>query len=330
MIGSATLVALALSTLHSAYAVPFSLSIGPITIGQSSSDSAQGVTALAPNTFRANFLRAAQFTRIVYCSSQSVASWKCGAPCQSMGGGVKVLQTGGEHIPRLRPVAEQMIMTVYIAHDTTTGSIVVTHQGTEKTSILSILNDVQIVQVPLNSRRFQGANGDIRVHDGFQKTFERTADTILAGVKSALAKTGAKKVLITGHSLGGVVGILDAMMLTQALGPSIKVTSQVFALPRMGNKAFANYVDAKLGSTMTRVSNQNDPVPLLPPKLLGYQQVSREVHIRSVSNGEPTNVVTCTGQENSVSVFIHLPLFSCAYVARTLALIILSLGMLRG
>lgn len=291
MIGSATLVwALALSTLHSAYAVPFSLSIGPITIGQSSSDSAQGVTALAPNTFRANFLRAAQFTRIVYCSSQSVASWKCGAPCQSMGGGVKVLQTGGDG---------DATPLFYIAHDTTTGSIVVTHQGTEKTSILSILNDVQIVQVPLNSRRFQGANGDIRVHDGFQKTFERTADTILAGVKSALAKTGAKKVLITGHSLGGVVGILDAMMLTQALGPSIKVTSQVFALPRMGNKAFANYVDAKLGSTMTRVSNQNDPVPLLPPKLLGYQQVSREVHIRSVSNGEPTNVVTCTGQENS-------------------------------
>jgi hypothetical protein len=43
---------------------------------------------------------------------------------------------------------------------------------------------------------------DIQVHDGFQKTFERTADGMLEGVRSALASTGVSKVLVTGHSLG--------------------------------------------------------------------------------------------------------------------------------
>jgi hypothetical protein len=44
--------------------------------------------------------------------------------------------------------------------------------------------------------------GDIQVHDGFQQTFERTADGILEGVRSALASTGVSRVLVTGHSLG--------------------------------------------------------------------------------------------------------------------------------
>lgn len=85
---------------------------------------------------------------------------------------------------------------------------------------LSIVNDVQIAQVGLNSTLFPGADcpycppfhcaciliicslASIQVHDGFQKTFERTADGVLSGVQSALASTGASNVVVTGHSLG--------------------------------------------------------------------------------------------------------------------------------
>lgn len=42
----------------------------------------------------------------------------------------------------------------------------------------------------------------VQVHDGFQKTFERTADGVLSGVKDALSSTNATNVLVTGHSLG--------------------------------------------------------------------------------------------------------------------------------
>jgi hypothetical protein len=43
---------------------------------------------------------------------------------------------------------------------------------------------------------------NITVHSGFQETFERTADDLLAGVIAGLASTGVKKIMVTGHSLG--------------------------------------------------------------------------------------------------------------------------------
>jgi hypothetical protein len=43
------------------------------------------------------------------------------------------------------------------------------------------------------------------------------------------------------------------------------------------------------------VTNENDPVPTVPPRFLGFQHPSGEVHINT--NGL---VVSCPGQENEV------------------------------
>jgi hypothetical protein len=70
-------------------------------------------------------------------------------------------------------------------------------------SSLSILNDAKFGLVDLNVTRFPDTAGQgIQVHSGFQETFERTADGLLDGVLKGLASTGAKKVVVTGHSLG--------------------------------------------------------------------------------------------------------------------------------
>ncbi|KAG6829474.1 hypothetical protein H0H87_011346, partial [Tephrocybe sp. NHM501043] len=272
--------------LQAALAAPFSL--GSL-FGNSATKSTDAPTNLE-ETVTTNFLRPAQFSRVAYCSSAAVTSWKCGAPCESLGGGIEVLQAGGD---------DELIPMYFIAHDPATESIIVAHQGTESSSILSILNDVQIPLVPLNSSRFPNAGEDVKVHEGFQKTFERTADGLLAGVKTGLASTGASKVLVTGHSLGAAVAMMDAIMLHQELDPSLQITTTVFGLPRGGNAAWADLVDATLADTMTHITNQNDPVPNLPPQFLKYQHPGGEVHIRAVdANGEATDVVSCTGQEN--------------------------------
>ena len=49
------------------------------------------------------------------------------------------------------------------------------------------------------------------------------------------------------------------------------------------------------------MTNQKDPVPLLPPKLLSFQQPAGEVHITAVDKAGKANVVACPGQENKVS-----------------------------
>ncbi len=86
--------------------------------------------------------------------------------------------------------------------------------------------------------------GDVKMHDGFAETQWRTADLVLSTVQSALNSTGAKSVLVTGHSLGAAVASIDAIMLKSKLDPSIELTSVVYGLPRVGNQAWADLVDS--------------------------------------------------------------------------------------
>ncbi|KAF5386423.1 hypothetical protein D9757_006630 [Collybiopsis confluens] len=174
-------------------------------------------------------------------------------------------------------------------------------------SIMSILNDVKLALVDLDTTKFTAATGKgIKVHDGFQETFERTADEILAAVQQGLEENNAKNVLITGHSLGAAVASLDAMFLKGKLDPSIQITTTVFGLPRVGDQAWADFVDSNDSHTLVKarnsfsfITNQHDPVPRLPPLDFDYVHPSGEFHITSVdSNGQATGFVACPGQDN--------------------------------
>ena len=88
----------------------------------------------------------------------------------------------------------------------------------------------------------------MQVHDGFQLTFGRTSDSILSGVQSALASTGVNKVLVTGHSLGAAIATMDALMLRLNLPATVEMTTTVFGLPRGGNQAYADFIDATVSS----------------------------------------------------------------------------------
>ncbi|KAL0573172.1 hypothetical protein V5O48_008782 [Marasmius crinis-equi] len=248
-------------------------------------------TPLAVDDLQSKFLRAAQFTRVAYCSSGAVSSWECGTSCEVIGKGVKVIQAGGD---------DRLIPGYFVAHDPSTETIVVSHQGTNSKDLLSILNDAQLALKDISTKRFTSAKGkSIEIHDGFQKTFERTADEVLAAVKRGLAEFKSTKVHVTGHSLGGSIATLEALLLRQELDSSIEIETTVFGLPRVGNKEFADFVDEMLGNTFARISNQDDPVPRLPPRLIGYQHPSGEIHIKAVNGkGQATDVVNCEGQEN--------------------------------
>jgi len=254
-------------------------------------DNDSATTAVSNTTVTADFLRPALFSRVAYCSSSAVQSFDCGEPCQALGSGVDVLQVGGN---------DGTVPMYFIAHDTSTNSIVVAHQGTDPSNLLSLLNDAELALVDLNTTTFPAASGKgIQVHDGFQDTFERTSAGVLSGVQSAIASTGATNVLVTGHSLGAAVATLDAMMLIENLDPSIQMTTSVFGLPRVGDQAWADFVDASLGTTLSHITNQNDPVPTVPPEFLGFVQPSQEFHITGVNSaGQATGIVACPGQDN--------------------------------
>ncbi|KAL4243786.1 hypothetical protein ABKN59_010746 [Abortiporus biennis] len=254
----------------------------------SSSSKAKGAL-VSQATINSKLLQPALFSRVAYCSPKSVLGLKCGAPCDVLKGmGMKVRRTLGDGgaIPHL-----------VIATDLKTKTIFVAHQGTNPKSLHSIVNDIKIKQVSMNKARFPKAPGGALVHDGFQSTQGKTSKVVLAEVVN-LIHGGFQRVVVTGHSLGAAIALLDAVMLRMNLPSSVHVDSVVFGLPRVGNQAFANMVDSILPG-FTRVSNQNDPVTVIPLIAMKYRHPSGEFHISSVGKDGKTAVMhACTGQED--------------------------------
>ncbi|KAJ6493900.1 alpha/beta-hydrolase [Mycena vitilis] len=275
-----------LSLLPSVLAAPVPI----FGLGDSTGDdSATGApTPVSADVVNSTLLRPAQFARVAYCASASITSWTCGAPCDAVKN-VTFLQQGGD---------QGLIPLYYIAHDQDAQTLVVAHEGTDASNILSIANDAQFGLAPLNVTRFpESAGKNITVHAGFQDTFERTADSLLAGVLAGLKSTGVKKVLVTGHSLGAAIATMTGAMLKDAVDPSVDVTVTGFGLPRGGNQAWADFLDGQVGVTF--VSNQNDPVPTVPPKFLGFQHTAGEIHITDIDDSGVANLVACPGQDNA-------------------------------
>ncbi|KAL4246808.1 AB hydrolase superfamily protein [Abortiporus biennis] len=258
-----------------------------INIGKGTTSNGK-VAAVSQTAIDSQLLRPALFSRVAYCSDQSVQNLSCGAPCDAVKG-IQVLQAAGD---------DADIPGFFIAKDPASQTVVVAHQGTDPESLISISNDVEIAQVKLNSTRFPSTASGVLVHDGFQATQGRTADLVLSTVQSALSSTGFKRVLVTGHSLGAAIALLDATMLKMHLPSDTQIDSVVFGLPRTGNQAFANMIDAMFPA-FTHVTNQNDPVPTVPPQFLSYQHPSGETHITVVSSdGNTATLEACPGQEN--------------------------------
>lgn len=60
---------------------------------------------------------------------------------------------------------------------------------------------------------------------------------------------------------------------------------------QVGNQAFADYVDANV--TLIHITNNKDPIPIVPGRFLGFVHPSHEVHIDETGVWE-----NCPGQDN--------------------------------
>ena len=104
---------------------------------------------------------------------------------------------------------------------------------------------------------------------------------------------------MVGHSLGAALALLDAVFLPLHLPPSTSFKIIGYGMPRVGNQAFADYVDAHItslagGTGLTRITNKKDPVPIVPGRFLGFTHASGEIHI------EDSNAFdSCPGQDNT-------------------------------
>ncbi|KAH9166731.1 alpha/beta-hydrolase [Lactarius sanguifluus] len=226
------------------------------------------------------------YAAAAYCDPSKTLTWSCGANCAGN--------------PTFQPSASggdgSAVQFWYVGWDPTLSSVVVAHQGTKPTSILADLTDVEFFLANLDSTLFPGLPSSIQVHSGFAAEHAKTARTILAQVQELLAQHGAaSSVTVTGHSLGAALALLDAVYLPLHLPAGTRVRMVGYGMPRVGNAAFADYVDARAGAlALTHVSNRKDPVPIVPGRFMGFAHPAGEVHIRDAGGAW----VACPRRDN--------------------------------
>jgi hypothetical protein len=120
------------------------------------------------------------------------------------------------------------------------------------------------------------------IHSGFKRSLDSVWTLIAATLDRW--KGGGRTLWITGHSLGGGLALLATAYLRFPLDPAATVPKPVaglytFGQPRAGNSAFCNPCDADFGDLYFRFVNDEDIVPRVPPRLLGYSHTGNLEYI---------------------------------------------------
>ncbi|KAI0732123.1 Alpha/Beta hydrolase protein [Fomitopsis betulina] len=240
----------------------------------------QSITALSSSQITA-FTPYTWYASTGYCSAAETLSWSCGTNCEAN--------------PDFEPVASggngDGTQYWFVGYDPTLDTVVVSHQGTDPDEILPLVTDADAILGNLDSTLFPGLSTDIEAHKGFAAAQAKTATDVLAAVQTTMSTYSTSNVALVGHSLGAAIALLDAVYLPLHIS-SATYTYVGYGLPRVGNQAFANYVDA-LSTSVTHINNKEDPIPIVPGMGLGYVHPSGEVHIED--SGE---WAACPGQDN--------------------------------
>ncbi|KAL9938089.1 hypothetical protein V8E36_002712 [Tilletia maclaganii] len=242
-----------------------------------------------------------------YVQYQPAAKWSQSAYCYPAAGQVinsaNVLWATGDG--RGTPY-------VYVAYQPSSNTVVVAQQGTNSSSLSSIENDLDVAKDPPGYYLSGCLPSNAGVHGGFQSTFELTAAGVLSNVVAALRQYPNANVLVTGHSLGGAVAVLDHAYLACNLGqygvPYASLQSIVFGKPRTGDHVYADWVDANL--LTTHIGNDDDPVIHLPKSGKDSDDYWHESGEVWINPRDSYSAVYCPGQENencsrSVSIFSY-------------------------
>lgn len=124
-----------------------------------------------------------------------------------------------------------------------------------------------------------------RVHDGFHKRYLEILWPTLAYIRSARQRLPHADLIITGHSMGGAVATLFASKLASLNEPALTPTVvYTYGSPRVGDKAFAKFVDSQLGEKLIRVMNDWDMVTDLPPTAFGYRHTGMLVVCKTTTS----------------------------------------------
>ena len=149
---------------------------------------------------------------------------------------------------------EQGATQCYVAH--TRDFAIVAFRGTQPDHWHDVFDDARLHLVPWTS-------DEVRVHGGWKDALDR----IWGDLEAALQELGDVPVWFAGHSLGAALATLAGDRFASTAGVL------TIASPRIGNAAFADAYNARLGTLTARYVEHRDFAARLPPELFGYRHV---------------------------------------------------------
>lgn len=125
--------------------------------------------------------------------------------------------------------------------------------------VTDFVNDIDIALV---TPSFSGMTfpSDVKIMRGINRPWSAVHETIIAEVKSLIAKYPDYTLEAVGHSLGGALTYLAHVALAQNF-PDKQITSNALAAFPIGNEAWANFAGSQPG-TLNRGNNILDGVPV--------------------------------------------------------------------
>lgn len=139
-------------------------------------------------------------------------------------------------------------------------------------SPMDALTDIKIKFV-------EGPNGKGKIHEGFKTGLDKIWNEVW---NTMGRKRGKRTLWITGHSLGGALALTAAARL--AFEKNKKVDGlYTFGQPRVGDPVFTDACHNKFGNNYFRFVHNNDIVPRIPLRIMGFEHTGIFKYINSVS-----------------------------------------------
>jgi hypothetical protein len=122
-------------------------------------------------------------------------------------------------------------------------------------------------KIPYNNVK----NRKIKVHSGYMERY--TLNSVRTNILLWLAKKNdVNEVVVIGYSMGGGLAPICAVDIAYNF-PEKKVKCIALSSPRVGNKSFIKSLEKRVESV--HFTYGNDAVPMLPPKLFGFEHISK-------------------------------------------------------
>lgn len=173
------------------------------------------------------------------------------------------------------PFSELDAQRVDVYHDPTYG-IVVAYQGTNSTSWIDWLHDIDFIPPALPDEDLGLPFGSL-LHHGFLNQYRDSWPSVNETVNAVLQDYPDSQLTVIGHSMGASIAQLGALALQNTYGNVERVVG--FAPPRVGNLIYAGAFNEVFNDKYTGVWNGQDWVPTLPRFEWGFSHPNNMVWI---------------------------------------------------